>query len=148
MDTAKYITSERFIHDELMRRAAAVVDTLPRLWKRDGRISPSIFIWPASTIRTDDAGNHDGLIVGFLPEDGSDRAAFIRSALSKTKPYAILVVEADSNRVSALFETHHGTRAWTMPIKQHGDARVLGDMQVSDDKECLGMLWRKDPGRS
>lgn len=144
MEPKKYITSELFIHDELARRAKLVVDAIPTLWRRDGRIVPSIFIWPSDQVKTEDGSMHDGLIVATLPQDATERGDLIRQSISDTKPYAILIVESTRNSITAVFETHHGTRAWVIPIHEHGDARVLGDVSTTDNKISLGILWRKN----
>lgn len=142
-----YIISERFIHDELLRRAEAAVAQLTTLWKKHRLIEASILIWPADTVRTDDGQPHEGLIYGELPPE-TERPAYLKKVAERWKPYALLVIEQKGSLVKAIFESPHGTRTWTMSIAKHGDVRVLGTAKIQDDVESLGLLWSPKQGRS
>ena len=144
----EYMVSERFIHDELVRRAGTVVTRLPKMWIRDGHIQPSMLLWPSDTVKTDDGKEVEDLIYGKMPEEKSERMAFLRQSIQRAGPYALLVVEQRPTAVVALFESPHGARAWTLPIERHGDHRVLGKPEVQDDGECLGILWRSNLARA
>jgi hypothetical protein len=144
----EYITSERFIHDELLRRATDAVNKIFDLWKSDGQILPSILMWPADTVKTTEGEDHTGMIFGQLPDDAAQRPAYLREITERWKPYALLIVEQKGSTITALFESHHGTRAWHMSIERHGDARVLSDPVITDDTECANLLWSTSQSRA
>ncbi len=137
----EYITSERFIHDDLMARAHAMVEKLPGMWGRDGHIFPMLFTWPSEAVATS-GGRHEGICV--LELEGTPRAewsALLRKAVAATKAYGLLLVEQQEREVVVIFETHHGSRAWRLPVKRHGDRCVLEKPRVSTDVESVGILW-------
>jgi hypothetical protein len=140
--TVDYITSERFIHDELCRRATIGVDMLPKLWKQHGVIQSSLILWPAESVKTDDGGEIENMVYAQMPDEESERIKFLRAAVARGKAYAILVTEQHEDTVKAIFESHHGTRCWTFDIERHGDIRLLSKPDVKDDAECVGILWQ------
>lgn len=140
----EYVASERFIHDELMRRAGVVIKKLPKMWNRDGHIQPSMILWPSDTVKTDDGKEVEDLVYARMPEEESERMGFLKGAIERAGPYALLVVEQRAQSVVAVFESHHGARAWTLPIERRGDRRALGEPEVQDNGECLGLLWRRN----
>ena len=148
MNARDYIISERFIHDVLLARALGAVKKLPELWRKDKRIEPSLFLWPESAVATDDGGSVKGLVIFPLPPDRAEHDALIKGALKKTGAYALLLVHNEGQRIRALFESPHGTRAWVYPLKRSADTWVLGKIEVSDDKETLGLLWSPKQGHS
>ncbi len=135
--------SERFIHDELCRRAELAVSHLRDLWKEHRKIDPILLLWPADPVRTKEGVMFEGCVYCELPQAENERRATVLSALERVRPYALLLVEQQDVAVKAIFETHQGTRTWTLPIKKHGDVRVLYDPQMADDVESLGLLWRR-----
>lgn len=138
-----YFTSERFIHDELRRRAGQAVDHLQELWKDQQRIDPILLLWPAEPVRTKEGVMFEGCVYCELTGDEQARRATMLQAIERVRPYGLLLVEQREGAVKAIFETHHGTRTWTLPIKKHGDVRVLYDPQSADDAESLGFLWKR-----
>lgn len=135
--------SERFIHDELRRRAEQAVNHLRELWKEHRKIDPILLLWPAEPVQTKEGVMFEGCVYCELPAAESERRATILKALERIRPYAVLLVEQHELDVKAIFETHQGTRTWTLPIKRHGDVRVLYDPKMADDEESLGLLWRR-----
>jgi hypothetical protein len=142
----EYITSERFIHDELLRRSAATIDKLYDLWSRDRRIDPTVLAWPAERVKTDDGHHHAGVVFCRLPDEVQARPAQLRDLIKRVRPYALLLVEQRKGMVKAIFESMHGARCWTLPVKNHGGVRILGEAAQEDDRECIGLLWR--PGEA
>jgi hypothetical protein len=71
----------------------------------------------------------------------SERSAALQRLVERTKPYGLALLERRGNEVRVLFETHHGARAWILPLERHGDLLVPGATAVHDDAECLGLLW-------
>ena len=146
---SEYITSERFIHDELIRRAERSVNHIPNLWRKLGKIPPTALSWPAAAVKTDDGEEVDGVISMELPIEESDRSHALRELVKRTKPYGLLLIEQHGkHEVRALFETHHGSRSWSLPIRRHGDVNVLGTPIVKEDTESIGILWRPRSGQS
>lgn len=139
----EYITSERFIHDVLRERAGWVVRKLYRLWSRNGRIGPVALSWPAEKLKLSNGQEYDKVVTCPLPTEEKDRPARLRLLIERTNPYALLLVEQRKDSVKALFESRHGARCWTLPLKDHGGVKILGDMSHEDDGECIGLLWRK-----
>lgn len=143
---SNYISSEKFIHDELIRRAARAVQHIPTLWKKYGRAESSVIFWPADSIKVE-GREFAGAVYSDLPAAGAERDKFLLEAVGKVKPYGIFVVEQfGKERIRAIFESHHGTRSWSIPIKKHGDVYVLGSADSKDNAEHLGLLWSPRQG--
>lgn len=132
---------KHFIHDELLRRARAAVDTLPELWRRDNKIQACLLLWPEDAVRTNVKGkDHTGLVFAELPEEAT-RQAFVQKASERCGAYALLVVEQLGDCVRAIFESQHGTETWRLPLKDHGGVKVLGAAAHRSNAESLGVLW-------
>ena len=142
-----YISSERFIHDELIRRAQRSVNHLTKLWRRNGRISPVALSWPAESVKLEDGRDFDGIITMPLPTDEAERMSALKQLVAETKAYGLLLIEQRGNKeIKAIFETHHGSKSWALPIKRHGDVWVLGKPKEKTDVESVGLLWRPRGG--
>lgn len=66
------IVSERFIHRDLLRQAEAAVRAIYGIWRRNAKVTPTLFTWPAERIRTERGEPHEGICLLELPE-GSER---------------------------------------------------------------------------
>lgn len=139
--TRDYIASERFIHDDLLHKAQSAVNQLYVIWKKEGRIEPSLLTWPAETISSDKGEPIDSVCCLQLPEPPEERTPAIRLMVERTKAYGILLVEQVGDRVRALLETPLGTRCWTIPILQSGDVKTLGKPAITNNRESVGLLW-------
>lgn len=137
----EYIQSERFIHNELLARAATTVWRIPELWKEQKRIFPIILLWPTAQVKAQKGEWHTGVVFDTLPEEAAQRPAHIKQAAKKCNAYAVLVVEEVEGAVRAIFESEHGTETWRLPIKDHGGVRVLGIAARSSNTESVGVLW-------
>lgn len=137
----EYIASERFIHDGLLKQAEAAVKTVYEIWKKEGRIAPVAFTWPAETIRTDAGELHEGICVLDLPAAGEARDAALRALVQRTKAYALLLIEQHREEVLVILESKHGARCWKIPIASHGDVVILERAQVQVDAMHVGLLW-------
>lgn len=118
------------------------------MWSRDRHIGPVALSWPAEKLTLEDGTEYDRVVVCPLPAKEEERPARLRLLIERTNPYALLLVEQRKGSVKAIFESQHGARCWTLPIRDHGGVKILGDMAHEDDKECLGLLWRRDAGSS
>lgn len=136
-----YIASERFIHDELLRRAEGGVSKIPDLWRTDKRIYPTILLWPSDTVRATDGTRFSGLIFRELSTDPAVRLSEIKVAKEKCDAYAVLLTEQLETDVRSIFESMHGTRTWRYPIRNHGDVQILGRPSIRDNAESVGVLW-------
>jgi len=135
-----YITSEQFIHDGLLRKAEAAVGTIYKIWRRERKIDPIAFAWPAETIRTDSGEPHEGMVVLELPE-GKERTIALNAFVERTKAYALLLIEQHQKEVVVIFESRNGARSWTIPIAPHGDVAILERALVQDNGLHVGLLW-------
>lgn len=137
----EYIASGRFIHDELRRRCEAAVAKLYDIWRKDKRILPSLLLWPNDSVRTVEGTGFTGVVFTELSEDEAARPAEIRSAAAQCNAFGLLLTEQLPGVVRVVFETEHGTRAWRLPIKKHGDVQVLGRPSISDNTDSIGVRW-------
>lgn len=138
-----YITSERFIHDELLRRAETGLSAIRETWRKQRHVDPFLISWPSEHIDCDDGAVVTDFFLLELPEDRSAWSKLMVQAVRKTKPYAILLAEELEDVVLLIFESNHGSRSWRYPIKPHGNVRVLGNPKVQDDVDAIGILWRR-----
>lgn len=142
----RYFTSERFIHDDLLARAAAGVESLYRTWREEGRIDPFFIAWPAEPVQTREGSMIAGPCMLELPADRRTWNKKMLEAMRLTRAYAILLTEQRDEDVRVILESPHGARCWTVPIERHGDVRALGRASSQDDGPCLGILWK--PGQT
>lgn len=142
-----YITSERFIHDDLVRRSQQVVDEVKKLWETGEKIDAYAISWPNKTVRADNGAPVNRAVIMMLPTE-NDRKKALAALIERTQSYGLLVIEVKPKEIGALFETAHGSRQWTIPIERHGDRWALGDQRTKDDAECLGLLWSPKQGRA
>jgi hypothetical protein len=149
MDAAQreYITSERFIYDDLVRSSQRVLDEACRIWESGEKLFAYAIAWPTHAVRAKDGTKISRAIVMELPKD-QEKGAALRALVETTGAYGLLLVEQKERAIVAKFETAHGARAWTVPIERHGDRLMLGDQRVTDDTECIGLLWSPSQGRA
>ena len=136
-----YYTSERFIHDELARRAESGFSGLYTAWKTHRKIEPFIIAWPSDSVTAENGKEITGPCVMILPPDKGRWQEFMLKAIELVTAYGLLLVEQREKDVRAIFESQHGTRCWTMPIVRSGDVDILKAPEVSDNTEHLGLLW-------
>lgn len=137
-----YITSERAIHDELTRRCQAAVAQVYSIWKRFRNVHPTLLLWPGESLRVPSGPEFTGVVFMVLPEAKEERPAAIVEAARRCKAFGLLTTEQLETDIRLLFESAHGTRTWRIPIKQHGDIRVLGPPSMKDNVESIGVKWR------
>ena len=145
-----YYRSEQFIHDDLARIAARLEERVREDWRTDRKIESHAFSWPAETIKTDDGGKVNNVVMMHLPDDltKAEKNAALRRLVERTKAYGLALTERLGDELRVLFESHHGARAWVIPLERHGDVLVPGRTQVRDNAECLGLLWSPHQGVS
>lgn len=136
------MSSERFIHDELARRAEEGLPALYRVWKKRKKITPFVIAWPSDTVYTEKGTPIDGPCVLELPQDRSLWKALLAEVARVVGAYGILRVVQREEDVQAIFETRHGAKCWTMPIVRSGDVNILKEPVVTEDQESLGLLWK------
>lgn len=143
MANVDYFRSERFIHDELARRAARIVEEVRDDWKKNQRTAPLAVTWPETAVQTDDGSSVAGAVLCHLPPlTHAQQQDVLKRMIEKTKAYGLVLVRPNDDFIDVLFETHHGARAWRMQLERHGDVTVCLDPVVRDDAECVGLLWR------
>ncbi len=150
MQGRDYYRSERFIHDDLARSASALVEQVRKDWRKDRKVESMAFSWPARTIKADGGGKINHFVVMAIPQDMDEagRLEALKRMVARTEAYAIALTERRGDELRVLFESHHGARAWVIPLKRHGDLLVPGPTQVRDNMECLGLLWSPHQGQS
>lgn len=145
-----YITSERFIHDNLRGKAGVLVQHVLDGWRQHQQAYCGAIAWPTEPFVADDGATIEHEV--FMPMRsgmaGEERVAALERLVKKTKAYGVAVSWREGNTLHVLFESHHGSRAWTIPLMPHGDVLVPGETQVQDDVEHLGLLWSPHRGTS
>jgi hypothetical protein len=135
------LSSERFIHDELLRRAETGLPGIKDAWRKYKRLDPFLISWPSEHITCDDGTVVTDYFTLDLPRDKKRWSGLFIQTIEKTVPYALLLAEELEDHVSVIFESVHGTRSWHFPIKQQGNVRVLGKPTSRDDTDRIGVLW-------
>lgn len=136
----EYITSERFIHDNLIRISERVVERACTMWEEGMKLTAHAIAWPADVVRADDGKAIEGAII--LPMPSQEHWSRALSALvERTSAYGLFLLEMRERDIHAVFESHHGSHAWSVPLERHGDRIVLGEPRTSDDVESIGLLW-------
>lgn len=119
-----------------------MAEKLPGMFQRDKKICPQFFTWPAETVTLESGESHEDIFVLELERvPTNDWSATLRQAVAVSKAYGLLLVEQKAETVKAIFESHHGSRAWTFPIRRHGDVKILLSPKVTTDLESVGILW-------
>lgn len=139
-----YISSERFIHDELLRRCSSLVKTGQDVWRKKKGDPSIVILWPAEVVQGEDGAKIEGEVLANYPRENT--AAQLRKFVEMTKAYGLLVVELRPHALYAIFESPHGTHSWTTPIERHGDRDVLGKTVEKTDTDQLGLLWSVSRG--
>lgn len=143
MSVLEYIASERFIHDDLVSTLEEkLTETLYLSWREKGTIDPFLLSWPQEHIKCDDGVTVTHVFHADLPEDRSTWSSWIKAAVEKTKPYALLLGERRDKEIVVIFESPHGSRSWRYDIERHGDVDVLGEPSTQNDVDSIGVLWR------
>lgn len=145
----EYLTSERFIHENIMQQAETLLARYRELWKKGAKRQNLFFTWPAVEVQDDDGTGIEGVCAMYLPEARAEWAQAMRQMVVRTKAYALFLLEVREREVKAILESNHGTRTWTIPILLRGDVHVLGPAEKQDDHENVGLLWqKKNPARA
>ena len=144
----QYISSERFIHDVLLERSENLVKKIQDDWKAGNKPFPLLITWPAETITSRDGKPIDNVCLCYMGKDKQTWTSTMHGMVARTRAYGMLLVDPGPKEVKLIFETTHGTRAWTIPVERHGDVDVLGAVQRQDDVECIGLLWNRKKASS
>lgn len=150
MHDVGYFKTELFIHDALLRCAEAMAEELRKEWGAKRKVETLAVSWPSEHITADDGVKVTHAVLMPLPATftESETMAALKRLVEKTKAYGLALVEQKDEQLRVLFETHHGARAWLIPLERHGDIKVPGKTVVRDNTECLGLLWQARRGTS
>lgn len=143
-----YFRSERFIHDSLEECAADIVEQVRETWKKTFNLDPYALTWPNDDLKGDDGSIIEKAVICALPPAATqgERTEVLRQMVARTKAYGLVLIERRGNEIHVMFETHHGARAWVLPLERHGDVLVCGAPEVHEDGACVGILWRAQRG--
>jgi hypothetical protein len=142
-----YYTSERFIHDDIVREAEAGLKSLYDTWSKHSCISPFALVWPYKPVNFH--GHKTESVLPFdLPADRSKWTTELRRIADAASAYAVLLVEQRAGAVVVILESVHGTKSWHIPIENHGNVNVLGDRVEKTDTDSIGLLWSPKQGAS
>jgi hypothetical protein len=143
-----YFTSERFIHDDLAYKVEKMVILARGKYKRTGKFESYAIAWPSETITGDDGKAIAGSVLMRLQDDTPPQEVMqsLKKMVVRTKAYGLALFEKKVDALRILFETHHGARAWIVPLERHGDRLVPGKYTIRDNAECLGLLWQPRRG--
>lgn len=145
----EYITSERFIHDQLVKQADSSVRTLYKSWAKSKRIDPFLVTWPAETVMSKEGVPIEGACVLELkPFPPEERRKRIMEALRLTSAYALLLVEQHENEVRAILESKHGAHSWHLALKKRGGDVTLGNVTSQQNQSYVGLLWSPAAARA
>jgi hypothetical protein len=140
-----YITSERFIHDDLVLEAEMGLGSLYETWAKQSHVSPFLLVWPSHPVMFH--GHKTESVLPFdLPEDRSKWDAELRRIATETCAYGVLLVEQRDKTILVIFESPHGTKSWRIPVCDHGNVNVLGDPVELVDTDSIGLLWAPQHG--
>lgn len=144
MANVAYFSSERFIHDDLAKRAEHIAQEVREGWKKTQRVDPFAITWPEGALRSDDGGTVDQAVVCRIPPDFDDerRLETLQKMVARTKAYGLVLVLPRPDGIHVLFETSQGARAWLMKLERHGDVTACLPPVVRDNAECVGLLWK------
>lgn len=137
-----YYTSERFIHDNLIREAERGLHIISDWWRRERRVPPFLITWPKDTVTCDDGSKVEDKFFFDLPDDPSSWKDLVELAAKKTKAYALLLATQRENEVRVVFESRHGTKSWHFAITRHGPDKILEDPNSKTDECSVGLLWK------
>lgn len=135
-----YIKSEKFIWDDLIARGEKAVQRVREAWSKGRFFERTLYAWPSEHIQTE-SGVITHIISFEVPDNMSTHEAALNLAKA-SKAYALLLIEPRQECVKIILESHHGARAWTLPVQRHGDIDVLKKEEVTTDTENIGILWR------
>jgi hypothetical protein len=133
--------TELYTFDRLCALAERGLPALRAQWRTNKKVIPLLLTWPSKPVKLDDGQFTQGVLVMELPEDRKEWSSILQEMIQRASPSGMLLVEQRDTVVRTLLDTHQGTRCWDLPIQDHGDVVVLGQVQVTSNKERLGVLW-------
>ncbi len=140
-----YITSERWIHDSVLKEAELGLDVVTSAWRQQNDVGHFLIVWPEDEVLATDGSKINRAVSFDLSDDAEKNVRVFREALQVAKPYALLVVEEQDKKIRAVFETRHGTKSWVWPI--HNNLAV-GQASTKVDVNYVGLLWRPNKGQA
>lgn len=144
-NTATYLSSGQFVHDELLRRCKKFVDTAHRLWHK-GEDPSFVIMWPSEPVKGADGEMIEDEVLAEFPR--AETHERLRKLVGMTKAYGLLVIEKTPDALIIIFESHHGTHSWTSKKERHGDVVVLGKPVEENNVRHHGLLWSPSQGRA
>lgn len=112
-------------------------------YKKTRRVEPFCVTWPGEAVQTDTGGTlEQPVLCDLRGVPAEQRHEVVKKMTMRTKAFAMVLIEERDSAIKVVFESKLGARAWVTPLNHHGDVRVPGRTHVSDNAECVGLLWR------
>jgi len=125
-----YFTSERFIHDDLVRQVRQAIPTLYSTWRQQRRIQPFALLWPGESVQTQEGDYIDGTCrLELDDEKPATHRALIEEGAELTKAYAVLYCVQVPEEVALQLSTPHGVHRWSIPVQHREGRLILGTTQ-------------------
>jgi hypothetical protein len=121
MDSS-YITSERFIHDGLIKRCEQLLKTAAVFWRPQTRLPTVLVAWPGIEIRDED-GNVKKQVTTSIKDPTAEE---IQNFAKETFAWGLLVVTDTAMGVTATLTTPLGKHRWHLRARLEGGLYVLG----------------------
>jgi hypothetical protein len=142
MNRLELLERAEAIHfEELCKDVEVAIRPIHQLWARDGTIDPFIIMWPSAPIPLTDGSAKTGPQLRQLPKNQKEWGRIIEETATSLRADAICFAHPTATGARVVFETPRGTRCWQYTRELRGDVWRLGDAQVSDNQEYLGVLW-------
>ena len=135
------------LHNELVRRSEAMLRQLRKLWNGT-EFQDVLFTWAGEEIRDDNGMPINDLVGCDLPNDRGEHNKIAVDMVVRTSACGLLRVRREDDNIQAIMETHDGSKSWTFPFQVRGDTRVIGSPTTKENEDFVGVLWKKDMGRS
>jgi hypothetical protein len=132
----------RALHDAIAKKAALGLNAIYATWRKHGKLTPFILVWPLDDLNFKGCLPTDSEIVVDLPEDSKAWTPILLKLFEDTAPFAVLLAQQKEEEILLVLESECGTSSWHIPIRKHGPDVVLGQPSTKTDADCLGLLWK------
>lgn len=141
-ETQAYNESDRFIHDQLFRRAARVARDVHALWT-PGCTGDAGWFWPNRPLRSVEGTRIDGTVLADLTVPSPlPLVERLRRIVQSVDAFGFLVVHVGAEGLEVRFETSVDGVAWLARIHQSADVPSIGPLTEHPHEPQYGILWK------